>query len=559
MPLIAKAPSGPLFVFGRALGPPRRVKFTTAPAAPPRKFTDGSSWTSTSARGCSLRSFTTPEIVAPRFRTTLTPAFVPPAGSERPATVARSKSAWLTKSRWLSPGARRDAVNVPSGRVRNAVTSAPRRSMRRSPAKAFSPPRVSEPRAAGTGAPLSSTTFPVSVAPGVSATSSFLASPGASASAASTHGTWRASSTVRRYVSAGTPFSAYVPSGAVRTSRAKAFPLRRSLARGTGRPVLSSTTLPARDAGEASATVSARPSGSGSFTSGLADQPASPASTTSVPRPSGACAIRNAPSASVTTQRVVARTPSKRTRAPATGRFAASRTTPANALPAETVIGRASPPARTPDTSAGASPSLRTVTRLPAAPASSKRKTPSGPVTTLRASVTERRVAGTGAASRLEDDLRSRERRARRVDGGARELLGPREQVLAEVVALGRVVDVLEENRDDARPLGLDAEEPLLARLGRDGQREGPVGPRRRRRERLRRRAALRLAPRLVAGRLPCDGGDRHAGGGAVAPVRHEEATPDLAGVGGESEDERKDGRETGEPGRFHGGTSTSN
>ncbi len=171
----------------------------------------------------------------------------------------------------------------------------------------------------------------------------------------------------------------------------------------------------------------------------------------------------------------------------------------------------------------------------------------------------ESRIAGTAAASRLEDDLRSRERRAGRVDGGPRDLLGPRQEVLAEVVGLGRVVDVFEENRDDARPLGPDAEESLLARLGRHRQREGSVGPRRRRRERLRRLAALRLAPRLVAGRLPCDRGDGHAGGGAVAPIRHEEPAPDLAGVGGEREVEQQDGRETGATERFHGGTSTSN
>ena len=135
-------------------------------------------------------------------------------------------------------------MNVPSGRVRNAAISAPARSIRRRPAAAFSPPRVSVPRAAATGAPASSTTLPDRLAPSVSATSSFRASPGARASAAWTQGTCRASSTARRYVSGGTPFSAYVPSGPARTRRANALPLRRSFARGTARPVLSSTTLP---------------------------------------------------------------------------------------------------------------------------------------------------------------------------------------------------------------------------------------------------------------------------------------------------------------------------
>ena len=90
MPWIANAPSAPVFVFGRELCPPRRTKFIMAPPAPLRMFMDGSTWTSTSASGWSLASFTKPVIVAPRFRTTVTPAFVPPAGSARPATVARS-------------------------------------------------------------------------------------------------------------------------------------------------------------------------------------------------------------------------------------------------------------------------------------------------------------------------------------------------------------------------------------------------------------------------------------------------------------------------------------
>ena len=85
--------------------------------------------------------------------------------------------------------------------------------------------------------------------------------------------------------------------------------------------------------GPASAIASVRPSGSGSFTSGREAQPESPASTTREPRPSGACGIEKRPSASVTTQRVVALTPSKRTSAPATGRLPASRTVPATGEP----------------------------------------------------------------------------------------------------------------------------------------------------------------------------------------------------------------------------------
>ena len=90
MPLIANAPSAPVFVFGRALGPPSRTKFIMTPPEPLLRFIDGSTWTSTSASGWSLASFTKPVMVAPRFRTTVTPAFVPPEGSDRPATVARS-------------------------------------------------------------------------------------------------------------------------------------------------------------------------------------------------------------------------------------------------------------------------------------------------------------------------------------------------------------------------------------------------------------------------------------------------------------------------------------
>ncbi len=89
-------------------------------------------------------------------------------------------------------------------------------------------------------------------------------------------------------------------------------------------------------------------------------------------------------------------------------------------------------------------------------------------------------------------------------------------------------------------------------------EREGPVGPRRRRRERLRRRAALRLAPRLFARGLPGDGRDRDARGRSVAPVRDEQAAPDLAGVGGErggrTEGRTRDGRDGRTENGFTGG-----
>ena len=176
-------------------GPPSRTKFITPPPAPLRGSpTDPAGPRRRRAAGRSRPSRSPRSWRAARLRTTATPAFVPRREGE-PATVARSKSAWLTKRRWLSPGARRVAVNVPSGRVRNAVISTPARSISAQARDAVPAARVRVPRAAATGAPASSTTFRERRAERQRDVELLRLSPGASERAAWTHGTCRASST----------------------------------------------------------------------------------------------------------------------------------------------------------------------------------------------------------------------------------------------------------------------------------------------------------------------------------------------------------------------------
>ena len=147
--------------------------------------------------------------------------------------------------------------------------------------------------------------------------------------------------------------------------------------------------------------------------------------------------------------------------------------------------------------------------------------------------------------TRLERDRRARNRFARGVSGDSRKPLSARQRMFPEILDLRRVVDALEEHGDDARPLGPNPEQLLLARLGRrHRENEGPVRSARRRGDGLQRLAPLHLAPGLVSGRLPGNRGDRDTQGGPVGAVGDEDAAADFARARGSGQDEKRDERD---------------